>query len=278
MNQNQGKSHRTSGVLSGKGFYMVLALCLVLLGASGFALYRSAAVTPAAEVSQPEREVTVTPALPDEQETMEDSDVQIEVSRPVLTPEPETVESAGIAQTVDAAEPEEAVETAAPAEITVSAPAEEETEETVETAAPVEETASFGGLLWPVDGEVVTAFSATELIYHPAMGDWRTHGGVDLAASLGSEVLCAMDGVVETVADDPITGVTVTVAHAESLETVYGNLDPATLNVAVGDAISAGSSIACVGSSAVGEAADTPCLHFAVLAGGQPVNPLDYLE
>ena len=261
MNQNQGKSHRTSGVLSGKGFYMVLALCLVLLGASGFALYRSAAVTPAAEVSQPEREVTVTPALPDEQETMEDSDVQIEVSRPVLTPEPE-----------------EAVETAAPAEITVSAPAEEKTVETVETAAPVEETASFGGLLWPVDGEVVTAFSATELIYHPAMGDWRTHGGVDLAASLGSEVLCAMDGVVETVADDPITGVTVTVAHAESLETVYGNLDPDTLNVAVGDAISAGSSIACVGSSAVGEAADTPCLHFAVLAGGQPVNPLDYLE
>jgi murein DD-endopeptidase MepM/ murein hydrolase activator NlpD len=63
------------------------------------------------------------------------------------------------------------------------------------------------------------------------------------------------------------------------MTTSYGNLDPDTLNVSVGDAVSAGDALACVGSSASGEQGDGTCfLHFSVALFGEPVNPEDYLN
>ena len=84
--------------------------------------------------------------------------------------------------------PERAVET--PVETLKPAPVEETPEPEPADTAPVAAEAPRL-TVDPLQGEVLTAFSMEELVYNPALGDWRTHDGVDIAAPAGTAVLGA---------------------------------------------------------------------------------------
>lgn len=272
MNKKPGFFQKAEQLLSGKGFYMVLLLCLVILGASGFFLYRTVSnlIPDLDEPASAQAEVTI--PGPNTIETIDPNDsVDVLEERP-LDAEPALAE-------------EEALETAAEPEAQpVDAPAEAEAQPVAEQpeAEPVSEPVenvtvpvSRPVLEWPVIGEVVAAFSATELTYNEALGDWRTHGGVDIAADVGAEVLSAAAGTVESIVNEPLTGTTLTLRHDGDMTTVYGNLDGDTLCVAVGDTVEAGALLGNVGSASVENA--LPCLHFAVTVDGQRVDPSEYL-
>ena len=259
MNKKSGFFQKAEKLLSGKGFYMVLLLCLVILGASGFFLYRTVSDLIPDEPVNAQAEITV--PTPDTVETFESGDDTV----PVLSDD--------IVETVT--EPES---------VEVSEPIIEEAEPVIEepeaepVAAPVEDVVvpvSKPVLGWPVVGEVVSAFSASELTYHEVLGDWRTHNGVDIAADVGTEVLAATGGTVESISNDPLTGTTLTLSHEGGMTTVYGNLDADTLCVAEGDAVEAGQTLGNVGSAAV--ESTQPCLHFAITVDGENVDPAEYL-
>lgn len=253
MNEKHGFFQKLGKALNGKGFYMVLLLCLMLLGASGFYLYRTVTAPSAPEQSASgQAEVVVTSPLPEESTTTAQNSSEVQV-----TSEPAPAEDPA---------PSEDISTAEGTDEAAAAPMGEEAEP---ASAPV--------LYWPAGGEVVSAFSSSELTYNAAMGDWRTHNGIDIAAGLGTDVCAAADGVVERIATDPVTGTTVTLAHADGLRTIYGDLDADTVAVSEGDSVSCGDVLACVGSSA-GEEGETAFLHFAVMADGQAVDPMDYLS
>lgn len=258
MNQKPGFFQKAEHFLTGRGFYMVLLLCLLVLGASGYYLYRSAVGTTDTDSSQTTAaNAAVTVTVPS-QEAVDAVTAPQETETEVSASEPEEVAPV----TID----EPAEEVAAPAEETV-APEEEE--------LPVVEPIPV--LNWPLEGEVANAYSSTELQYNAAMGDWRTHNGIDIAAAIGSEVCAAAAGTVESVTNAPIDGVTVTVSHSGGMNTGYANLDPDTLAVAAGDTVEAGQALACVGSSAAGESTVGGHLHFSVTQDGTPVDPMDYL-
>lgn len=254
MNEQSGFFRKAANALAGKGFYMVLLVCLVILGASGFFLYRTVADlsfdTPTAaqtQVTLPTQ--SITPVLDPVEDAV--SPVKEEVTEVIPTVE------------TDVDEPVPAInEEPLPAVSEVSTPVAEVTQ----PAKPV-----FG---WPVDGEVIGAFSNTELTYSPVMGDWRTHNGVDLACDLGTQVRAAAAGTVVAVGADPLTGTTLTLEHENSLVTVYGNLDADTLTVALGDSVEAGAILGCVSS---GNELAQPCLHFSILKDGKAVNPTDFI-
>ena len=92
---------------------------------------------------------------------------------------------------------------------------------------------------WPVKGQVLRGFTVEALAYDETMGDWRTHGGIDIAAEEGRKVLAAGEGQVAEVYDDAMMGTTVTVLQPDGVTAVYSNLaqGPA---VAVGDAVDTG--------------------------------------
>ena len=46
----------------------------------------------------------------------------------------------------------------------------------------------------PVSGRVLNSYSGDELVYSKTLGDWRTHNGVDYAASRGAEVTAPAAG------------------------------------------------------------------------------------
>lgn len=181
---------------------------------------------------------------------------QIPVSQPVEMPE-KTVE-----QPVETLKPEPAVQEAAS-----EPPAADPAPAAAEAPRLIVE---------PLRGEVLTAFSMEELVYNPALGDWRTHDGVDIAAPVGTAVLAACAGTVLSVEEDPLLGTTVVLDHGDGYQTTYANLADKP-DAAAGDKVNAGEAIGTVGTTAAAEDA-APHLHFAVSREGKAVNPQEFLE
>lgn len=226
-------------VLSGVGFYGTLAVCLAVVGVCGWLLLR--------DEPQTAPELPVTPQTPGSQ--------VMEMESPVSAP------------AVAALEPESLPESSAE-----TAPAMPE--------LPVDDTPVAAEaprlIVTPLRGEVLAAFSMEELVYSPALGDWRTHNGVDIAAQAGTTVLAASSGTVLSVEDDPLMGTMVVLEHDGGYQTTYANLQT-TPNVARGDTVSAGQIIGAVGTTAPAERG-APHLHFAVSRDGKAVDPNEYLE
>ena len=108
------------------------------------------------------------------------------------------------------------------------------------------------------------------------MRDWRTHDGLDVMAELGSTVVAAREGTVESIVADALYGTVLTIDHGDGIKTVYANLaDVPAVNV--GDWVEAGATIGSVGTTAICEIGQGTHLHFAVTVDGVYVDPLEYL-
>ncbi|MFH1313277.1 MAG: M23 family metallopeptidase [Candidatus Eisenbacteria bacterium] len=100
-----------------------------------------------------------------------------------------------------------------------------------------------------------------------------THPGVDIAASVGTPVRCALDGAVKSAGWDDVYGNLIVVEHSESLSTVYGHNDK--ILVKEGDHVTKGQVIATIGNTGRSTA---PHLHFEVLKKGDPIDPELYVR
>ena len=265
--KDQPFSEKLLRFLNGKGFYIALVFCLAALGGSGWYLWQEyqTARELASQVSQVESV------------TVDSADTSVEPEEETAPPEEES--PSPVQETAAPAllseEEDEASEPASVAEpVEEDAPAEEESSQEDNEAADAVDAAVW---VWPLEGQVVSAFSADNLSYNAALKDWRTHSGVDLSAQLGDPVAAAHAGTVIAVRDDVLLGKTVTMDLGDGLTASYSNLNQ-DVSVSSGDTLSAGDPIGTVGETAAGEHNDTPWLHFSLEQDGQAVDPLSYLS
>jgi murein DD-endopeptidase MepM/ murein hydrolase activator NlpD len=133
----------------------------------------------------------------------------------------------------------------------------------------------------PVRGAISQPFGPTTLALEPA----RTyrgvhyahfHDAVDFAAPLGQPVVAAAEGRVTFVGHLSDGAMVVLIAHPGGLVSIYAHLDDtfARPQVRIGDAVVAGQVIGFVGVTGI---TTGPHLHFAVVRGGQPIDPLSLL-
>ena len=101
------------------------------------------------------------------------------------------------------------------------------------------------------------------------------HEGVDLVAPAGTPVHAAADGVVIGAAPNGRYGNWIRITHAGNLATVYGHLSGFAPGIAAGSTVSRGDVIGYVGSTGRSTGAH---LHFELLSGGKPVNPIGHPE
>jgi murein DD-endopeptidase MepM/ murein hydrolase activator NlpD len=103
--------------------------------------------------------------------------------------------------------------------------------------------------------------------------DEKVHQGFDLASVRHAKIPAANAGRVVWAGPLTIYGNTVIVDHGLSLMTLYGHCS--SLQVAVGDTVERGQTIALSGATglAVGDH-----LHFEVVVGGVPVTPLQWFD
>ena len=234
--------HHFSDFIEGKGFYIVLALCIAAIGVSGWFLFSSLTGEEETNPVGGTASITVTPAP-----------TPAASVRPVKPTVTATPRPAATLPAVAAATPSATVQ---PTPTPRSAPT---------------------SLNWPVQGEVLTGYTVETLVYDVTMGDWRTHAGVDIAAAAGTEVRAAASGVVTQVTEDAMMGTTVVIDHGGDMTTTCSNLS-AMPTVEVGDNVTAGDVIGSVGSTAIAESALPSHLHFSVEQDGQSVDPMELLH
>jgi hypothetical protein len=99
------------------------------------------------------------------------------------------------------------------------------------------------------------------------------HPGIDIVASKGTPVRCALDGVVKSAGWDDVYGNLVVVEHGDSLSTLYGHNDK--ILVKEGDNVKKGQIIAVAGSTGKSTA---PHVHFEILKNNKPVDPGIYID
>lgn len=261
-------SNKRNSVLSHAAFYAIMLFCLLGIGAGGWLLLSPDEEPP--ETPPENQQPVISAADTDDTLTAVVSPVIVtDKEEPPETP-PETEPDPGAVEVIvpdipDIPEPpqEEIV-------VTVVAPVRPEPEKPV-----VEEPSD--PVVKPLDGEVAAVFSMDELAYNETLGDWRTHDGIDICAEAGTAVLAASAGTVESITEDSLLGTTVVIQHSDGYRTTYACLEPE-LAVEYGDTVSSGQLIGAVGTSAAGEAAFGPHLHFSVSRNSIPVDPTEYLE
>jgi murein DD-endopeptidase MepM/ murein hydrolase activator NlpD len=230
--------------VAGKGFYIALALCVAAIGVSGYFLFSHFGDSGADVAVDGPVSVVVTPAP------------STEVTAPAVSSAPSP----------------------SPAASTSPAPSPSPSDSpSPETAQPSPSSSAAASVFtWPVRGEVLSDFSLEVLAYDETMGDWRTHSGLDIATSLGTQVGAMAAGTVEQVYDDDLMGTTVVIDHGDGLKSRYSNL-ASTPTVSVGDAVSPGSVIGSVGETALAEQTRKAHLHLEVTQDGLAVDPANYL-
>ena len=243
---------KTAGRLfSGKGFYIVLSVCVAVIAISAGILARDGA-DEKTDVDSVKNYThasvgTLAPKAPDTEKTGTPKADTAQPETETLLPEPDELDRA--VETMSIPSPEDESEVIAPREL---------------------------HFIWPLAGALENAFSGDSLVYSKTMMDWRTHNGVDIAASVGTRVMAIADGTVSALYEDDLFGTVLEIDHGEGLSSVYANLAKVP-TVAVGDTVAMGAVIGAVGDTASAETGEVPHLHLAVMKDEAFVDPCDYL-
>lgn len=125
--------------------------------------------------------------------------------------------------------------------------------------------------VWPLEGEIVGAYSPDEPVWSKTLEQWQTHAALDIAGSPGEVVYACRDGVVADAWCDRVWGNVIAIDHADGYRSVYAGLNTLKL-VEVGVEVKAGDVISAVGPSLPCEA-DLPAhIHFELTQDGAPVD------
>ena len=111
--------------------------------------------------------------------------------------------------------------------------------------------------------------------YHPILGRWREHRGVDYAAASGTPVRTVGDGVVIFAGWRGSYGKLVEVVHVGGMVTRYAHLRSYARGVRPGARVRVGQTIGFVGSTGLSTG---PHLHFEMLVNGRYTDPRYTLE
>lgn len=249
--KNRGFMKKLDDFVLGRGFYIVLFLCVAAIGISGYYLLQTVALNTGTS-AQAGGSASVT--IPDQS-----------VQRPVTPVVPSVQDRPSAAEESGQTEQAQQVQPDDPQPV-------KETEAQPERSGTVSDV-----FTWPVNGAVLRNFSVETLSLDPTMGDWRTHGGLDIAAAEGVQVLAISAGTVTQVYNDQMMGTTVVVDHGGGLQSWYSNLAQETA-VSEGDAVEIGSVLGTVGGTAIAEVGVEPHVHLETILNGTQVDPMEYLE
>jgi murein DD-endopeptidase MepM/ murein hydrolase activator NlpD len=107
--------------------------------------------------------------------------------------------------------------------------------------------------------------------YHPILKTIRMHTGIDITAPKGTPIYATADGVVSSDEGGSGYGITVVINHGYSYQTLYAHMSKKI--VKPGQKIKRGQLIGYVGNTGLSMGAH---LHYEVIKGGNPVNPVHY--
>ena len=125
---------------------------------------------------------------------------------------------------------------------------------------------------WPLqdNGNITSGYGYRN---DPKTGEWKLHGGTDIAAPTGTPILASADGVVIAATWHNSYGYYVKIQHNDTFATLYGHCSA--LHVTAGQQVKQGQIIADVGETGY---ATGPHVHFEVYVQGIRVDAMNYYK
>lgn len=232
------KVYHGKSKLSGKGFYIALAVCLLAIAiATTIAISRTVTDMNNQTLDLPSAAEDVTDVTNPQTEIPRSSD-----------------ESASSS--------------------TQSDTSNETTSQSVQQTATQKVATTFS---MPLSGEIINGYSNGELVKSETLGDWRTHDGWDIAASESTPVKACADGTVIDIQQDDMWGTTITIDHGDGVQSFYYGLNP-TIQVKLDQTVSIGDVIGSAGDTNQMEIAEESHLHFGMKKDGKWVDPGQYIQ
>ncbi len=226
--------------LSGKNFYIILAICLIAVGVAGWSVFDT--ISNIDDTGDNQSYIENTPSY----------------NEPVI-PEniPEDV-------------PEENTIPDSPAQNEVSDVPYSEPEEPT-PANPVAES-----FISPIEGTVLKRYDDIALQYSATYGDMRIHLGLDIKAAADTDVVSCGSGTVIKVYDDNLLGRVVEIDHGNGITVKYCGLAD-NVTVSVGDTVNQNEKLATL-SGVPSECADEMHLHIEATKDGKSADPVKILK
>lgn len=125
-------------------------------------------------------------------------------------------------------------------------------------------------------GEIIKDYVGASVVYNQTLGVYSGHKAIDFSAPEGTNVVCAYDGVIESIEVSKVNGTTVTVNHGSGLKTVYNSIEASDV-LSEGMSVSKGDLLGTVSTNNKTEYLDGAHLHFEVIEGGVKIDPNKYL-
>ena len=122
----------------------------------------------------------------------------------------------------------------------------------------------------PVNGKILSPFGWG---VQPVSKQEIMHEGIDIEATLGTNIRASAAGKVKSVTESAQFGKTLILEHSQDIDTLYGHLGEILVNP--GDEISQGQVIGKVGKTGM---VNGPMLYFEVREQGKAVDPLTRLK
>ncbi|WP_455382350.1 M23 family metallopeptidase [Salinispira pacifica] len=123
---------------------------------------------------------------------------------------------------------------------------------------------------FPVKGGIITSYYGMRT--NPFSGLFTFHGGIDIEAPIGTDVMASRDGTVIDTGTDREYGNYVELKHEDGYETFYGHLER--VFVRLNQKVTSGMIIAKVGNTGLSTG---PHLHFEVRYHGKSQDPMKVL-
>ena len=129
-----------------------------------------------------------------------------------------------------------------------------------------------GMFAWPVSSHNITSeFSPSRV--NPVSGKVLPHTGTDIGANNGDPIVASASGTVSFAGVNSGYGNCVIIDHGGGISTLYAHMSSVMVNK--GDSVIQGDMIGRVGSTGNSTG---PHLHFEIMLGGTPVNPMQFFN
>lgn len=232
---------KTAKFLAGKGFYPIVALCLLAVGVATWSAVSSLSTTP---------------------ETSSNQSYTAQVSSYTVSENTEEPAGNTVSDVSD-------TRVSSTQQSSVKQPASSKPADTTKSK-PVAEY-----FVMPIEGNITKDFSLTALQYSATYSDMRIHNGIDIQAKAGSEIKSAGAGTVTAVENDVLWGTVIEIDHGNGIIGVYCGIENAA--VKQNDTVHAGTTLGTLGLIPC-ESSDESHLHIAFKNNDEYVSPLEVMN
>lgn len=131
-------------------------------------------------------------------------------------------------------------------------------------------------LLWPVQGSIIMPYDMESTVYYSTLNEYKCNPGIVIQSTKGTAIKAAAAGVITAIDEDDELGVCINQAIGNGYIATYGQIvNP---EVAAGDYVEAGQTIAYVNSPTRYYTKEGDNVYFGIAKDGETVDPLNFID